>query len=369
MEMKEMDYHLDSGINHLSVQGSGNEACDSRELQAYQLVHESQTTRIFCKGEKGIKVLIEPAAGVDERLALLRLEQKVSLSLPTASLHRKVLRVDTYQGLPAMYFDWVEGLTAGEWLRSDNSTQKPACRATNEFDLTERLQLALAITRAVSDFHEAGLLHGQLNLQNVILNFSGGAQIRSVTLIDYSKSIILTDSLCSIRSEEERQAFIESRKRKDLNDLGVLLYSVLGNRVQETTQENDSTTTDEDNDEQRSKRGKRQQVQQANNLPIYLVSLIASLLAPILNQGGDLKVFYKSAKDVLADLQLAVQKPDIYWKAFNSADLLSRPLIFPQGSFYGRRTELLMLQHSFDAMKEGRSQPCALVVSGYAGAG
>lgn len=141
-------------------------------------------------------MLINPTVSNDQRQALLRLKHKVLLSMPSASVQRKVLHVDKYQGLPAMYFDWVEGLTVGEWLRSDTSTQEPSARRTiSKFDLTEWLQLALAITRAASEFHEAGMFHGQLNLRNIILNFSGGQKISSATLIDNSKSIILADCL------------------------------------------------------------------------------------------------------------------------------------------------------------------------------
>ena len=123
---------------------------------------------------------------------------------------------------------------------------------------------------------------------------------------------------------------MEARKRKDLNDLGVLLYLVLGDHFQQTGHENETATNKES-----SKRGKRQQVPRRINLPMYRVSLIASLLTPILNQGGDLKVFYStSARDVLADLQLADEKSNIYLMLFSSTDLVSRPVIFFQCSLW-----------------------------------
>jgi predicted ATPase len=49
--------------------------------------------------------------------------------------------------------------------------------------------------------------------------------------------------------------------------------------------------------------------------------------------------------------------------------LLTKPLALPQNAFYGRKTELAMIKHSFDVMMEGRSQACVLAISGYAGVG
>lgn len=362
--------NLPHSINKLIVDKKSSRS----ELLPYHLVYESTTTRIFCNGELGAKVTIDPNLSRDQAVRALRLEQKVSDCLPSSCSQRKSLRVDTYQDLPALYFDWVDGVTVGEWLRSNAEMKQPygESEARANSSLTTRLQLALAITKAVCDFHEAGVFHGSLNLENIILDIKGGAKNFHATLIDYSGAVILSDCSFGIRNEQDRNAFIKATKKKDLNDLGVVLYAVLGNRIQSTQQSSSDEHNDnleQDAEVQRSKRGKRQQIQPSNNLPLYLISLIASLLTPNVNQGGDDQVLYKNTRDVLTDLQLAVSKSHIYLKAYSSTDLVSRPLIFPQGTFYGRRTELLMLQHSFDAMMEGKNKPCAFVVSGYAGAG
>ena len=99
------------------------------------------------------------------------------------------------------------------------------------------------------------------------------------------------------------------------------------------------------------------------------MSLVSSLLTPVANYGGDDKLQYERPREVLSDLQLAAKNPDTYLKVHRWADYATKPLVLPKGAFYGRRTELSMVQHAFDAMMEGGSKPCALAVSGYAGTG
>lgn len=364
---------LGSSIDNLSFQSQGEASDDPSSKQApFRLVYESKTSRIFCNGELGIKVpaLSNPSSS-DSHRRLLQHEHEVSRSMMPAPA-RQVLRVDTFRGSPAMYFQWADGQNVREWLTSKAGIeQRRALASTHGFELAAHLKVAIAVTKSVCEFHEAGMIHGHLNMDNVLLQFQPqGTQTYSATLIDYSRATTPAD-LCNIRTNEDRIAYADAKKKKDLNDLGLLLYSVLGEHVQEaTTVVRDGGEDDEDMGVLRSKRGKRQhQAHQTNNLPLYLISLIASLLTPIPNQGGDNIVFYKNARRVLSDLQLAMQKADIYLKPYSSTDLVSRPLIFPQGSFYGRKTELFMLQHSFDAMMKGDSKPCALVVSGYAGTG
>jgi hypothetical protein len=110
-------------------------------------------------------------------------------------------------------------------------------------------------------------------------------------------------------------------------------------------------------------------VQQKHDLPMYLVSLVSFLVTPVTDQAGDAKFVYKSAKEVLADLQLAANDPDVYLKALRWADFAERPLILDQGSFFGRKTELALIRHALDVVMKGDSKPCAIVVSGYPGAG
>ena len=372
--------HLSKVIDALSVADGRSANCEPRE---YELLHESKTTRIFRSNGQGIKVLIYPSLSSDERLKRLQFEQRVSGRLPPSCSHRRVLHIDNRQGIPGMYFDWVDGVTIEEWLRPQEENQLSRPLDSTTMDLIARLRVALAITKTLCDFHEAGVFHGHLSFQNVILNFTGEAQsCCTATLIDFAKSAIRSD--CPL---EERDEFVRKKTQKDLNDLGLILYSVLSNHIPDMTsssglvenieieEDSSSVKVDEEADDKGDaetharKRGRRQETQDPAKLPLYLVSLISSLLAPTIQQRTTRKTVYTNARNVLSDLKLAAEHPDMYLRVHRWANFVSGPLVLSEDSFYGRRTELSMVQHSFDAMMEGSNKPCILVVSGYAGAG
>ena len=359
-----MASNLSNSINELSVGGNSNIESESR---ACQIVHESKSTRIFRSNELGIKVFTDPNI-INKAL---RLELQVSFYLPSSIKQRKALRVDTYQDLPALYFDWVEGVTAYEWLSNGSNETQPMqlgdAASADDPALTTRLNAAIAITEAICGFHECGVFHGNICLENIVLDFSGPSC--SATLIDYSKSVILSDSLYSIRDQQERKDFTLAAKQKDLNDLGVVLYSIISNHPRRTNRCDVEVNSNDDANEQRNKKGKSQLIQTADNLPLYLVSLVSSLLTPVAAYVGHDQVQYKRPRQVLADLHLAISKPDIYLKIHRWADLVTKPLSIPHASFYGRRTELSMLQSSFDAMLKGGNKPCVYIAQGYAGSG
>eukprot|EP00956_Cyclotella_meneghiniana_P033877 scaffold99814_cov24-Cyclotella_meneghiniana.AAC.1 len=152
-----MASQLSNSINELSV-GNNSNNIDS-EARAYQVVHESKTARIFRSKELGIKVFTDP----NSTNKALRLELQVSFYLPSSIAQRKALRVDTYQDLPALYFEWVEGVTACEWLNNGSNETQPMqledVAPADDPALTKRLNVALAITEAICGFHECGVFH------------------------------------------------------------------------------------------------------------------------------------------------------------------------------------------------------------------
>ena len=363
------DPPLPASMNELSFEGANS---SSAEYQSYELVHESDTTRIYRNEGLGIKVLVDASLSIGERLELLQIEQKISSNLPPSCSQRRVLRVDTHQRVPGLFFEWVEGLTVGRWLNDESNVRQQQISG-DFYDpiLDTRLKVALAATKAVCDFHEAGLFHGNLTLENIVLEFSGGSQNCSATLLDYTKSGMISGSLNDTLDEPNRKALIDPKIEKDMKDLGLVLYSILSNHIpndnEEAAEKNDPE--DDVSEQQRNKRGKSEHgVSPAKRLPLYLMSLVSSLLNPTTNQEGDSLFLYNTPRNVLADLHLAISKPDIYLKVHCWSDLVTKPLVIPN-VFYGRRTELSMLRHSFDAMMEGASKPCAICVSGYAGAG
>jgi hypothetical protein len=116
--------------------------------------------------------------------------------------------------------------------------------------------------------------------------------------MDYSKLIILSESSFGILDEKHCKAYVDARNQKDLKDLGMIIYVVLSNCIADLlpSQEEDTARSGDEKDEvavQRSKRRKRQMVQQRNNLPSYLMSLALLLLTPTTDQAGDAKFFIK----------------------------------------------------------------------------
>ena len=368
---REGDSHLSNYIDGLSVENRDRRSPEPRE---YELLHESEATRIFRCNEQGIKVLIDPNLSLGERLQLLQSELDISRRLPSSCSQRKVLRIENKQSNHGMFFEWVEGVTVREWLRPDADTPFDSSGA----DLNRRLQVALAIAKAVCDFHEAGVFHCHLSLENVIINFNGEEDACTATLIDYSKAVISSDYSLTLRDD-----CIKEKSRKDLNDLGLMIYSVLSNHIPVTETEDDLSSAGEEeaeeeeeeeeeedaDNEQRRVRGRRQQLEPTIRLPLYLLSLISSCLSIPINRNDTGRYLYVNAKNVLSDLQVAIRSPDAYLKVHQLADFVTNSLTMPQDPFYGRKIELGMMKHSFDSMMEGSNKPCVLVVSGYAGIG
>ena len=353
-----------------SLSNSTGELFDTplRDGLSYQLVHQGAKSRIYRSDNVGIKVLTDPNMSREIKLALLNNELRVANSLPASCSKQRMLRVDTFQDHPALYFEWVQGVSIREWIESGSmSVPLSEVADVQEADMLTRLQVAIAITKAVADFHEAGVVHGHVGLSDVILYAEASSW--SATLIDYSVSIMV-----SSLTELDHLTNFEASKRIDLNNLGAILYAVFGLHIQDVggaqAQESGcNVDVEEDPETQRNKRGKSHRCQPVHSLPLYLVTLLVSLLTPIGKWGNGDGVQYTNAQDVLSDLQLALDKPDTYLKETIWEDLATKPLALPQDSFYGRKTELSLMKHAFDVMMEGNSRACALVVSGPAGVG
>jgi hypothetical protein len=128
--------------------------------------------------------------------------------------------------------------------------------------------------------------------------------------------------------------------------------------------------TVEDDDRPSKKRGKRQQVQVGENLPLYLACLISSLIRTKDYTSEDTLALghYDCVEHVLGDLQMAVKMPQVYLKNNSWDDAKNNRLRIPHNSFYGRKPELSLIMHSFDTVLRF-GQPIMVSVSGYAGAG
>lgn len=118
------------------------------------------------------------------------------------------------------------------------------------------------------------------------------------------------------------------------------------------------------------KRGRKSKVPSLpSHIPLYLISLVSTLIAPSINDRGQIKYQYKNARDVYNDLHIADIKPEIYLVFNQASEMASKTLMTPKDAFYGRLTEAAMVKQSLELVMNSRGHPVIMAVSGDAGAG
>jgi serine/threonine protein kinase len=335
-------------------------SADGGMAETMRVVYQSETTLLLRHENAGIKVILNSNQGQKE----LEHELRVSNYLPSSSPHRKVTQLDTlHDGRFALRFEWVEGITLGGWVQK----QQGAKQYDETDDLMSRLYVAIAIAKSVASLHEAGVAHGSIISDNIILSFE--SKQCSAILIDLSKAVILSEGHIS-RSKDAQEAHAASMKTNDMKALGLVLYLVLGGNqlTAEPAQDQKPTDHEESDSSVRAKRG-RNNVQPVTNMPLYLISLQSALISPSLNVGGTFTYQYQSANDVVNDLQEALKKPKIYLRHHQASDSRNMSVQVPKDSFYGRLSEVSMVKQSLAVVKHSGGQPVVTTVSGYAGAG
>ncbi|KAL7539299.1 hypothetical protein ACHAXR_009167 [Thalassiosira sp. AJA248-18] len=227
-----------------------------------------------------------------------------------------------------------------------------------EEELGERLRVAIAITKTLSEVHEGvdkgegGRYCGQFSLGNIFLDISDTCCVAALNIVDSDNNRISPPG--------------EWTKEKDLKQLGCILSAVfVGENAGMGIRDRGEHKTEDD--EPTKKRGKGQQT--VENLPLYLTYIISSLIATRVDaRGGAPEQYYESARQVLRDLQIAASKPEVYLKSNSWDDAKNNRLQIPPQSFYGRKSELSLVLHSLDTVLRF-GQPVMVSVSGYAGTG
>lgn len=368
-----------------------------------QLVYQSNNTAIYRVHDKGIKVIVSPNPSEEQILQLVH-ELNISKFLPAGARKRRVLDVKGFKGDPAIYFQWTRGKTIAEWMR------KARRRRETDVDMTVRLRAAIAIVETLHEFHDGGVVYNNLTPKNVVLDTFEGSYV--ATFIDLSDAIIYYN---------RDQGFAAKAAETDLRCLGALLAelfcgddangiseqqkaiaaSVLaGGREEKSSSSTqhyalgagslaDDYATDEERKEEpctRSKRGKMQQSSQqlGEGLPMYLNTLISTLLLPELEEGvggvaaaagaavgaSAFQIRYTSAKDVLLDLRVVEKNPSVYLKPLVMDEHLARGrLQLPGDCFYGRQSEKAMLLHALSSIMMLGGQPMLCAISGSPGTG
>ncbi len=364
-----------------------------------QLVYQSTSTAIYRLNDRGIKVCVHPNPSEEQIFQLVH-EHNISKFLPSTVRKRHVVDVKGFKGDPAIYFTWTRGKTLGEWLSK-------AKRRGAEVDLLVRLRAAIAIVETLHDFHEGGVVYNKLSPNNIVLDTFEGSYVAS--LIDLSEAIIYYN---------KDEDYTNKVREVDLTCLGLILNEVFGgeddngnallpggngtsweDQIQQQAQaqaqaqaaaataaaaaaEGNDAEEERKEEPRTRKRGRRQTIEEENGLPMYLGTMISTLLY---SGGGttnsnsnntastsstSTRARYESAREVLHDLRVIEKNPSIYLKPLILDDFLVRGrLRLPADAFYGRQSEEAMLLHALSSVTMLGGQPMLCSISGSPGTG
>ena len=328
------------------------------DVKAPELVHQSDRTLVYRLKDKGFKVPIDPSP-LEEQIERLAHEQYVSKFLPSTCRKRNVVEVSSFDGRPALCFQWANGITLKEWLQKD--------QLRPQVDLNVRLRAAMAIAKTLSDFHEGGVTYNCLSPENIVLDKVEGDCV--ATFIDLSDALVYRDDT----GAPADASFACKAKAVDLINLGCTLNQLI--RGEEEPPHGGQTDVHHrfeeglfgDQDHDRCKRAK--QLSPGEGMPLYLGSLILTLLLT-----GDDKAIssgrYESAKDVFLDLKFMAESANQYLKKCNlDESAIKSRLSLRSDIFYGRQVQMSMLVNLFQSAVFLGNQPLMATISGYPGTG
>ena len=324
----------------------------------------------------GIKVLVDPNRSEDQILQLQH-EEQVSRLLLDGCRCRRVVDVRSFRGDPAVHFVWAEGSSLAEWLRDVRNTER-AERPGNDHVVKVRLKVATAIVETLVQFHNNGVVYNNLLQSNIVLEEVDGSYV--ATFVDLSEALVF---------HQKDKEFARLAGEIDLKYLGAVLHELFctneissdTNDEEEEKKKGEAQSTGESaeegkgnieggTDEQR-KRGRQQPVGAGDGLPMYLGTVISTLL--LTKEDGaatPCQSFYETASDVLNDLREAERYPGVYLRPPVVDDSLARSrLELPADPFWGRRTELSMLLQAFDSATKSGGRSIMVSISGGPGTG
>ena len=306
-------------------------------------------------------------------------EETVSKLLPPDVNKRHVIEVSSFNGSPALYFKWENGITCEEWLdkvRIQQQTTHSQKEAAAKF--TVRLRAAVAIAKTLTQFHQSRVVYNALTLENIVLTPFEGDYL--ATFIDLSDAVICNDE----------QTFDEM-KGVDLTNLGIVLNQLFqkadgggGGELASSRRrvnvnsdtEGEVPSTSNTRNRNAKKRGK-QQVTPGEGLPLYLRAMVSTLLIGDEEHDDSQQLRYESANAVYEDLKaMATSAADgdrrnSYFKE-TEADhevIIHSRLKLPKDLFYGRQVQMSMIMHQLQSATMLGDQPLMALIAGYPGTG
>ncbi len=332
---------------------SGRASFDVEPIQTSPLlVHRSINTVIYRLNDTGFKVILLP--NLEENIVKLEHEKKISFFLPSTCHKRQAVDVTSFNGLPALVFKWVHGITVKEWLQK--------IQIGLDVDMNARLRVAMAISKTLDDFHAGGVVHNNFTTENIVLSSCEGEYV--ATLIGYSNALIYMKDSSIVENLDEKEA-----KELDLKSLGFVLNDLFHEEDCSPAEAgagwlnyDEEKIVNEETDHRTRKRGKQQVA--VEGLPRYLGTLISALL----DSSSD--VCYESVNDVFLDLKFLLEnsKGSMIARNFDDATINSN-LQLPGEVFYGRQVQVSILYHLIQSTAALGDRPLMATISGYAGTG
>jgi hypothetical protein len=363
----------------------------------------------------------------DQFLRLLH-EQNISKFLPPSTRKRVVEYVKTFNGQPALYFKWSQGVTLKEWMvkvqnrggmgssmggshphgggtmyggGGHHYQQGGLFQSSGYVDLNVRLRAAMAIVKTLSSFHDGGIVYNSLSPENIVLDTYEGDYV--ATLIDLSDALAYKDHSClgsglggggdagegsnnnnnTTTTGGDDAEFEKKMKEVDMKCLGIVLNQLFrgdhsANNATDSGVASSSHSFDEETYGADSRRKRGKQTSPGEGLPLYLNSLISALLSigddscesgslttsSSLTAGGT----YENAKDVYLDLKTLAENPKVCLrKSELDESTIDSRLRVQHDAFYGRQVQMSMLLHLFQSVTMVGNQPLMATISGYPG--
>lgn len=343
-----------------------------------QLVSVSTGTSIYRSQDTGIKVINQSTStpsNVPQTIQKLLHEETVSKRLRNqCNNHRQVREVGSFNGSPALYFKWENGITCKEWLDKVQQIHP------HVVGFNVRLRAAMAIAQTLSQFHQCSVAYNSLSSENIVLTPLEGDYVAK--FIDLSEAVICNDE----------QTFKEMMA-SDLISLGLIFdqlfkeygeggeaaggdYDVGGGstRSGRRVSMNSEVEDGEDFAHNRNVRKRGKQRTPGEGLPLYLGAMISTLLVSG-DDNDSSQLRYKSVNDVYEDLKaMAAEDVSLHRSTSlrdecdNEGFCLGR-LKFPKDLFYGRQVQMSMILHLLQSSTMLGDQPLMALIAGYPGTG
>ncbi len=287
-------------------------------------------------------------------LRSLEKEYEMTQSLNAVAGVRKALGQQSIKGQPSLILEYIDGETLREHIRKKT------------FNLRQKLEIAIDLTRILAEIHQQNLIHLDLNSKNVLI----GNTDQTVHIIDLGSAARITGNahqkvrpdqmlgtLPYISPEQTGRINRAVDERSDLYSLGVVFYELMTGQLPFDSKNALELI------HHHIARVPVSPTEVSSEIPEVLSSIILKLLLKNAEER------YRSAAGVQADLKTCLQrlKPDNTIERFpvGAADYTSR-FQFPQ-KLYGRESELKELVSAFKSACRGTAE--TILVSGYSGIG